>query len=252
MKHISLIILQIILTLSCGKPCTDVEPEIPGCQNTPYKEEHLVSNLGEVVDYLAFEPGSWWIYQHNRTLEYDTIEVVRTEIDRHTVYGHHPSGIKRWLDQERFLTQMYSTNRKYKDNYMTYSTRLRTPSSIFVVSFDTGIVIILKDFNIASHCFTLPIDKNWGNPSGRISEYTVNNKVFNNIIWFYNNQDLSIPYCDRNKFKISGGDANNSIHYWAKDIGLVELRYYGYYDESNPRDSASWNLIDYNVTKFKK
>jgi hypothetical protein len=251
MKYIPIILIQVILTLSCGKPCTDVEPEIPGCQNTPYKEEHLVSNLGEVVDYMAFEPGSWWIYQHNRTLEYDTIEVVRTEIDRHTVYGHHPSGIKRWLDEERFLTHMFSTNRKYKDKYMTYGRRPSYPSQIFY-GYDTNYVNIIKDFNIYSKCFTLPLGKNGINPSGRIDEYKVNNEIFKNILWFYNDMDLSIPYCDRNKFKISGGDANKSIHYWAKDIGLVELRYYGYIDESKPKDSASWNLIDYNVTKFKK
>ena len=234
--------------MGCGKQCKDAEPEIPGCQPKPYKKEYLVSNLGEAVDYLAFKPGSWWIYQHNRTLEYDTIEVVRTEIYRDTVYGSHPTGVKRWLDQELFLTHMYSTNRKYIDRYLTYGRRPFYPSQIFYM-FDTNYINILKDFDIYSNCFQLPLVKEGPYPSGRLNLHTVNNKTYNNILWFFDRLSSTVPYCDRSKFYM---DPSESYHYWAKDIGLIELKYYGYNAVINASDSASWNLVDYKVTKYSK
>ncbi len=115
------------------------------CKPEPRPQEKVYLGpfmLDSARDYIAFTPGSWWIYENNRTNERDTVTVLSSQIFMKTFQESKVKDGKYYIVEiEDYKSRLYSTQSKRVDNYE------RGYPCINCVAFpqnDTGKISIIK------------------------------------------------------------------------------------------------------------
>jgi hypothetical protein len=221
----------IILTLTNGS-CRK-EPR-------PKEEQHMGPfYFDKYADYFWFRPGTYWIYENNRTGELDTCTLISMARDTIARFYEH-SQFKRWYTFERIDYDIFTNHRYGIVNYNTVTGCLTCPQmdTVRAMKRDGSRVV-----------FTFP----W-NAEPEYSAYfpsiQVDGKTYYDVYRFDLLDDSGLPFWDETKLLWGGsnGSAQFSNYYWAKDVGLIQIKYKK--TLSTGLDSAYWNLKSYNILKF--
>jgi hypothetical protein len=202
-------------------------------------EDFGIFYFGESADYFDFKVGSYWIYENNRTGEIDTNGLIYYYRDT-TQFTYENWEKKKIYSRELIDFTIVTTNRRQFVNYNTSRPCLEC------TSFNPNILSVLKyDWNSV---FRKPWDIYPG-----VSRYypslTILNNTYNDVLAFDIENDSSLPFWDDSKLHWGGqnGAAKYSTYYWAKGVGLVQIKYKKTID-TGP-DSAYWSLKEYHLEK---
>jgi hypothetical protein len=213
---------------------------ITSCKSDYQKEEQHLGPVyfRKVADYFWFKPGSYWIYENNRTGEFDTcilVNIVRDTI----IYFSETPNFKRWYTRERIDFDMYSNHRNGIINYVT------TNPCMDCRDFDSTFSIN-RDY--VTNTFYVPWDF-YKNLSSYYSILQVGDSIYNDVYKFDYENDASLPYWDDTKllWGTQNGAARYSSYYWARNVGLIQIKYMTI--KPSGLDSAFWVLKSKNIIK---
>ena len=166
----------------------------------------------ESKDYCLFAEGSYWIYQDSATLEIDSV-IINNPIR----YDFFRSKVNGCICEE------------YRSSISFYSHGVEFCSIVFLTTGDADHCILIKDLYVIYH-------------SGDVNEYPT-------MILFDKKDSYSIngvSYPSVKIFKDKSRYEQETIYYWAKNIGLIRT-------EIHKEDSIIVkNLIKYNVKPYNK
>ncbi len=233
MKKSNLLIIGFIVAIVCL---------IFSCKRErgPKEEQHYGPYyFREYANYFYFKPGTYWIYENNRTGELDTCTLVSMRRDTITLFYEHPDW-KRWYTMERID---YNINTKHRHGIVNYQT---LGGCIDCPHIDTFRVI---KRNGEMNVFVMPWNV-YPQYTGYYPTMTIGSNTFNEIYRLDLLGDGGLPSWDDTKLLWGGqnGFAPFSSYYWAKDIGLIQIKYKKTLDTG--LDSAYWNLKEYKILKF--
>jgi hypothetical protein len=206
----------------------------------PKEEQHMGPfYFDKYADYFWFRPGTYWIYENNRTGELDTCTLLTMKRDTVTQFYEH-SQFKRWYTYERIDYSIFTNHRFGVVNYNTVTGCLDCPQM-------DSLRAIKR--NSSRNVFYLP----WNSEPGYSAYYPsmqVDGKTFNDVYRIDLLSDGGLPFWDDTKLLWGGqnGSAKFSSYYWAKDVGLIQIKYKK--TLSTGLDSAYWNLKTFNILKF--
>ncbi len=210
-----------VITLHCCKPDDEV-----GKTYGPY-------TLGEARDYIDFKPGSWWVYQNNKSGLYDTLVLKSISIRSKTFTG------KNTVIKDMVNMLIYSTTTKYEYEYYTGianpDANIESLKRQNLISFVFG-KSKQGDYQGESVSFFYPFDstRTPGTGSsasyykGHDSLYSLKGKTYSSIRKYYIENDNTWDRWPVNYF-------------WAKDVGLIR--------KENINKGESWDLVSYHVEK---
>ncbi len=189
--------------------------------------------LGEARDYLDFKPGSWWVYQNNKSGLYDTLVLKSISIRSQTFTG------KNTVIKDMVNMLIYSTTTGYEYKYYTWGANPDLKKEdLEKANFISLILGKSKagDYQGETVSFFYPFDSAVTSGTGSHtsyykkfdSSYTLNGKTFFSIRKFYLDHDNTWDRWWVN-------------YYWAKDVGLIK--------KENIKKEESWDLVNYNVEK---
>lgn len=207
----------------------------------PKEEKHYGPDyFGKLADYFMFKPGSYWIYENNRTGELDTC--ILNAIERDTItYFYEDRKTKTWYTKERINFDIFSNHRRGIIPY-------RTPGPCLDCgTLDTSFKIAMMRSSTL-HIFDVPFN----HIKGKNAYYTqlkVGNQIYDDVYRFDIEDDGSLPFWDRDKLGWWGqnGFAPFSSYYWAKDFGLIQIKFKTI--TTNGPDSAYWQLKFHQIEK---
>ncbi len=205
----------------------------------PKAEEHYGPYyFREYANYFYFKPGTYWIYENNRTGEFDTCILSSIYRDTITFFGE-TADFKRWYTQEVINYNVF-TRHRLGLNYMT------TEPCLVCLYLDS--TRAMKK-NGSSNVFFIPWNK-YANYAEYYPVYNINTSSYYKVFRFDVEMDDGLPFWDDTKLLWGGqnGASNHSSYFWAKDIGLIRIMYTKILD-TGP-DTAYWNLKEYNIQKF--
>lgn len=221
--------------------CVFVSINFIACKSDPKpKEEQRMGPFyfGKYADYFWFKPGTYWIYENNRTGELDTCTLTSIERDTVTLFYEHPM-FKRWYTYESINYLVYT---RHKYGYVNYSTRYGCMTCPTMDTFR----VITRDFSRG--LFKFP----WNNSivnSGFYPTMMVNDSTFNEVYRFDFTLDSGLPFWDDTKLLWGiNGTAPYSSYYWASGVGLIQIKYKTHL--STGMDSAYWNLKSYKIIPY--
>ena len=193
----------------------------------------------EYSNYVYFKPGTYWIYENNRTGELDTCTLVSMKRDTVTFF-YESSQYKLWYTIERIDYNINTRHRLGNVSYQTLGSCIDCPH--------VDSIRVIKR-NGERNVFNIPWNADPGY-SGYYPSITVGSSTYNDIYRLDLLEDGGIPFWDDTKllWGTLNGTAQFSSYYWAKDIGLIQIKYKKTLDTG--LDSAYWNLKSYNILKF--
>ena len=188
--------------------------------------------LGEANDYLNFKPGSWWVYQHNKSGLYDTLVLKSISIRSQTFTG------KNTVIKDMVNMLIYSTTTGYEYKYYTLPPNPDAKPEILKKIFFQFRHGKSKpgDYQGETVSFYYPFDltqSGGGSPGeskyeGIDSILLIKGYYFNNVRRFRQEYDG----CFSNK---------TAKYYWAKDVGLIKM--------GIPNTNEFWELINFKILK---
>jgi hypothetical protein len=216
-----LLIASLAITLQTCKPDDDVNKTYG-----PY-------TLGEARDYIDFKPGSWWVYQNNKSGLYDTLVLKSISIRSKTFTG------KNTVIKDMVNMLIYSTTTKYEYEYYTFGANPDAkPEYLERANFISLIFGKSKagDYQGETVPFFYPFDSSSTSGTGShtcyydgfYSSFNLKTKTYNYIQKFYLDQDNT-------------WDRASVNYYWAKDVGLIK--------KENIKKGESWDLVNFNTMK---
>ncbi len=225
--YLIIVVLVLIFDSSCGR------------ERGPKEEQHYGPlYLNQFANYFWFKPGTYWIYENNRTGELDTSILSYIKRDTITFFYEH-SQFKRWYTYEN-LDFLIDT--KHRINWLKYGT---TTGCLTCQNLDTTRGISREGQPV----FYIPWNY-YSNYSKYFSTIQLGTTTYYEVYKFDLLEDVSIPTWDNSKllWGRTNGTAQLSSYYWAKDIGLVQIDYKT--TLKTGLDSASWILKSYDIKKF--
>ncbi len=225
--YLIIVVLALIFNSSCRR------------ERGPKEEQHYGPlYLNEFANYFWFKPGTYWIYENNRTGELDTSTLTYIKRDTITIFYEH-SQFKRWYTYEN-LDFLIDT--KHRINSLKYGT---TIGCLTCQNLDTTRGISREDRQV----FVIPWNHNKGY-SAYYPSLQIGSTTYDEVYKFDMLEDVCLPTWDNSKllWGRTNGTAQFSSYYWAKDIGLVQIDYKT--TLKTGLDSASWTLKSYNIKKF--
>lgn len=218
--YFSLLALSTFILQSC-------KPDDIGKTYGPY-------TLGEAREYLDFKPGSWWVYQNNKSGLFDTLILKNISISTRRFEG------KNILIKDMVGFLIYSTTTKYEYSYYTLTPNPDAkPEILERVKFIDIIHGKSKpgDYHGEAIPFFFPFDSTRKaslgvgetNFIGTDSIFVIKGNEFKKIRKFQQTQD---PCWDGWTVK----------YYWAKDVGLIR--------KENVNKQDIWDLINFHVEKL--
>lgn len=224
--------LLFMLVLFCLYQCKP-EPK-------PTEEQHMGPYyFGKYADYFWFKPGTFWIYKNSKTGELDTCTIISMNRDTVTEFHQRNFEFKRWYSYEKIDYSIFTNHRFGIVNYNTVHGCLTCPQmdTIRAMKRDGSRVV-----------FTFPWDANQ-NSSAYFPSMLVEGKTFYDVYRLDLREDSGLPFWDDSKHLWgSSGYAQYSSYFWAKDVGLIQIKYKKTLDSG--LDSAYWNLTSFNIVKF--
>lgn len=201
------------------------------------KEEHHYGPFyfGNYADYFYFKPGSYWIYENNKTGELDTCFLQQLVKDTVTFFGE-TSQFKNWYTTERINFYIFSSISKSSVAYQTSMPCMQCSP------IDSSIHFILMRGS-SSRVFYSPPHKLEG--SHFYSTYQLGSETFSDVYRFDCPMSNTLTPWDKNKFNLFPTDMS---FFWARGKGLIQLMYKGKTQQGQP-DSASWLLKQYHLEK---
>ena len=209
----------------------------------PPKEEHLGPFFfKDYANYFWFKPGTYWIYENNRTLELDTCTLYKIERDTITVTGITSNNAKRVHTYESINFDIYSNHRP--GGRIHYTTNSPCPHCVT----DDTIISIRREDN-PSAVFCIPWER-LGDFSKYYPTYTIASQTYYEVYRFDMILDNTLPTWDNTKlvWGTINGTSQRSSYVWAKDVGLIQIMYTGV--NSSGVDTAYWSLKTYNLKHF--
>jgi hypothetical protein len=209
-------------------------------ERAPKEEQHMGPYyFWKYADYFWFKPGTYWIYENNRTGELDTCTLISMDRDTITYFYEHPQ-FKRWFTVERMNYNIFTNHRLGAVDHATVIGCLDCPT------LDSNRAI---KRNGSSNIFTIPWNREKGY-SGYYPSMQVSGNTFYDVYRLDRVGDGGLPFWDDTKllWGTLNGTAQFSSYYWAKDVGLIQIKYKTTLD-TGP-DSAYWNLKEYKILKY--
>jgi len=204
-------------------------------------EDFGTIGFGNFKDYFYFKPGSFWIYENNRTGELDTCTIVSMSRDTVTL-EYETADFKRLVKQEKINFVIYTNHRNGVVNYWT------TNPCLGCIDYDSTYTI--SKYMRGGNVFYIPWNK-YPSYSNYYPSMVIGGQTYNDIYRFDLEMDDGLPFWDDTKLLWGGqnGSANFSSYYWARNYGLVRLDYKKY-TSKNILDSASWILKYKDIKAF--
>ncbi len=210
-----------------------------GPREVPPQQDLGFFPLGEVKDYLYYQPGSYWIYENQTSKIRDTVIVSGVLLD--TLSDH--SEVRTYTF-EYLEYNLISTYKKYR-----YSCYMQ-PINADVLNWRYGFKFWIEKYNnngyegiINPFYYNMP-DADYIGGSGSHNTYfrgkdtlTVNGKLYADVLHFEIDRDGIYPA------PITGGIETS--YYWAKGYGLIKYEAHEkklpYYDQ--------WILVESDLIK---
>jgi hypothetical protein len=185
--------------------------------------------LGEARDYLDFKPGSWWVYQNNKSGLYDTLVLKSISIRSQSFTG------KNTVIKDMVNMLIYSTTTKYEYKYYSCGANPDAKKE-YLTNANTICLIHGKskpgDYQGETESFFYPFDSSYvgwySHYKGVDSTYNLKGVDYSMVRKFYIAHDYTWDNWWVN-------------YYWAKDVGLIR--------RENIKLDESWDLINYRVEK---
>jgi hypothetical protein len=222
-KHIyilGILLLSVFFLNSC-KPDDEVDKTYG-----PY-------TLGEARDYLDFKPGSWWVYQNNKSGLYDTLVLKSISIRSQSFTG------KNTVIKDLINFKTYSISDGYEYTYYNlFAPNPDLPSNLLSNPYIeiANNKFRPNDFNAETVSFFYPFDKQH---MGSISTFE------SRLIHIDTSINLPTLKVDNVVvFRCKNDACWNSAtvkYYWGKDIGLIK--------KENIDKNESWELVNFNIEK---
>jgi hypothetical protein len=188
--------------------------------------------FGEARNYIDFKPGSWWVYQNNKSGLFDTLVLKSISFSNKTFTG------KNIIIKEMMNMLIYSATTKYEYKY--YSGGANPDVNKESLSRQNLMTIIHGkskpgDYNGETISFFFPFDslskRGLGvgetNYEGFQESISVKGKLYKNVRIFHQTQDPCL-------------DGWTGKYYWAQDIGLIM---------KETVKKESWELVNYHVER---
>lgn len=208
--------------------CTDKEPQ--------YLGEYKLGPGGEA--YIKFEPGSYWVYENDKTGERDSItmewyssEMIHFEGLRREYYREHIQF--RWLGNSGEYT--FTSLHGFPD---------LTPQDAFERGLKHWSIPASKTAIGESAIMHMPPTYNSG--GGVIGQTSLVTQTYDSLQvsgeWFYEVAEFEVD----NDWLWNTFDTNHTKYYWAKNIGLIRRVLL---EEHSQLEVESFNLIKYEVIR---
>ena len=197
-------------------------------------QHHTLLLPQEVKDYLLFKPGTYWVYQNNKTQELDSVYVVSVDT---AIYNTIDEENNISLDYEYFHLRTYSNYEQYYTNYFmwvpfatnaiksTYRHTIKRDRTkpgdfvgetfFFVSSNEIGNI----GYQNGSGGTLILLDK---------KDTLLNSNPFSDVYIYENNIDVSENH-------------NHTKYYIAKNFGIIKKEFVN--------KGEAWELIRYNIVK---
>lgn len=198
------------------------------------EEQHLGPYyFRQYADYFWFKPGTYWIYENNRTGELDTCTLVDIIRDTVTFYSETPN-FKRWYTREVIDYNIFTKHRLGIVNYRTARPCMDCP--LYKVDSTSSIVR-----NGSVNYFYMPWNYYPLN-SAFLPILNVGDTTYTGVYRFDWQNDAGLPFWDDTKLLWGGqnGSAQYSSYYWARHVGLIQIKYKK--NTQHGWDSAYWTL----------
>lgn len=219
----------VILNAGLGS-CTNPEPK-------PVKDLGFIP-LGESRDYLAFKPGSYWIYRYSETGELDTI--IRQFLQIDTL--HSESSLRKF-DFEQIAYSDHSQTFGYNYNHSSQPLNADVTDFQWIVNIRSSKNDGTRDLG-TSTMFFFPFVENKATWAGsgtctfiNTDSLTINSVFYPKVSRFDLEAD-AMWYEEKNKNP-------RTSYFWVSEIGLVKREV----NDNRFGDFGSWDLIESNVIK---
>lgn len=232
-SRISLFVLTIsILALSaCKSDCTESGTCDP---------QHVDYKLGIYADYISFKTGSYWIYKHSVTGQYDTVTCLSSQISQQSVKGNTNSNSHITINFEKLKATYFSSFSKwmYTEETVSPTVTSNTLESSYKIMLSRSVKY--EGDNIS---FIAPFAVN--SCAGKGGSVTccanvdttlkVNSSDFTQVVKYTNTSD---EVWNPNSYPIAKRDPK-AIYWWSKGIGLIK--------RTNLTENYDWDLVEYHL-----
>ncbi len=219
--------------------CKDQDPDKDGCQKDKPLKYLGDYPLGEIKDYLYYQPGSWWVYECDSTLELDS--QVMKSIDT-------PWYNKSYITYQLMDYDRYSESQKvhYRTTYGSTDVPYNEGFGPDQYTFSNAIT----SSNGGTDCiFFYPFRLNGTGGGGSSSTYyrgyldsmQVLGKWYKDIRIF-ETRGAAWPRCN-----IETWEGARYTIFWSKHIGLIKLFNEAQKRGFNTSFHFNWNLKNYQV-----
>ena len=223
---------------------------VTGCEpDEPEPKKYLGKfYIGEIKNYTFFKPGSMWVYECDSTGELDTQVMLKC--------------YTWWISTDYIDYEVMSFQRKSLNEGSLYSDFAATYNIPYSANFkkEGDHLSIEKTHDDIKRCdrnsvFFTPFDTNAeasGGSAGEtkyvklISSYKLNNFTFDTVRVFRARATTSHPITNHLFYK-NLYSRTNIEYYFAKNVGIVQLKITAFDFNTNTDKNHNWNLKYYKI-----
>lgn len=219
---------------------------VRGCKKPPEKQKYLGTYpLGDIKDYLYFKPGSMWVYECDSTGELDTQVMVSIDTP--------------WVKKSYIQTQLLTFQIKSLNEGSVYTAPWPNGDVLYQDNFkyfyqiERNIVNVPKGIYTKDAVFFKPYDSSiYGYVSsptyykGFLTNYVVSGKSYDTVRVF--KVQVSSGWPKINSWRYPRLYYFASVqYYWAKGVGLIQLRVFAWDKVSDEAFTHNWNLKEFKL-----
>lgn len=234
--HIPLTLFAAIIALSSN------------CKKEKKKDPVTIRyKLNEVVDYMVFKKGTYWIYQNDLTGDIDSQWVTGSFVAEYSQKGTEEWSRHITLIQEYFqvnITSNFTDGWGEKCKWEVYSNGQNvdaypSPDRAYQVEKHKIANITGGTSTVFYHPFNLCPKKNcFYYYDTLLVNYELNSTVYDTVTVFRVGRDISFQ-----ESKIPSNGTGKSDYYYAKNVGLIKIYNQGHRASDQQPLNQSWNLI---------
>lgn len=203
--------------------------------------------LGEVADYMVFQPGTYWIYQNDVTGDIDSQWVTGTGVGEYSQKGTEEYSKHITLKQEYFeiyIASNFVDGLGEKPRYKVYSWGNKVnafpgPYRAYQVERDKTAPTTGGSSVVYHHSYkSCPKRNCYYYYDTLLVNYKLNNSVYDTVRVFRVNQDFAFP-----ESKIPSQGSGKSDYYIAKHVGIIKIYNTGHRLADGAPLNQAWSLI---------